>query len=146
MAPRSSIAVLVWIALVIAACGGGGSTPAAPGTQSATNVVEVRLTDALRIEPDPISIAVGVPVTFRVTNTGATEHEFYVGDEEAQAEHEQEMSQGGMAHDDPNGITVAPGATEELTLTLQAAGQTIAGCHIPGHYPAGMKAVITIGS
>lgn len=46
--------------------------------------------------------------------------------------------------DDASGLTVAPGATEELTLTFDEPGETLAGCHIPGHYPAGMKAVITI--
>lgn len=105
----------------------------------------MRLTDALRIEPDPITVSTGVPVTFRITNAGAMEHEFYVGDDGAQADHEQEMAQGGMAHDDPNGIEVGPGATEELTMTFDTAGETLAGCHVPGHYPAGMKAVIRIG-
>lgn len=42
-----------------------------------------------------------------------------------------------MAHADPNGIEVAPGATEELTMTFDATGETRAGCHFPGHYPGG---------
>ena len=143
---RTSLTLaLVLAALVAGACGGAAASPAPPATDTAANVVEVRLTDALRIEPDPIVVPAGVPVTFRVTNTGAAEHEFYVGDEAAQAEHEQQMAEPGMGHDDPNGIEVAPGATGELTMTFDAPGQTLAGCHVPGHYPGGMKATITIG-
>ena len=96
---------------------------------------------------DPVTVTgpVGVPVSFVLTNTGATDHEFYVGDEAAQAEHEQEMqSMAGMSHDDPAGVTVEPGETTELIFTFAEAGTTLAGCHIPGHYAGGMKADITV--
>lgn len=93
-----------------------------------------------------MSVAAGVPVTFVVTNTGAIDHEFYLGDEAAQAAHEQEMQAmgGGMAHDEPQGIAVDPGQTKELTFTFVEPGATLAGCHLPGHYAAGMKAAVTI--
>lgn len=59
--------------------------------------------------------------------------------------HEQEMQDmGGMMHDEEMGIAVKPGETKELTLTFDVAGQTLAGCHFPGHYAAGMKATIVI--
>ena len=54
------------------------------------------------------------------------------------------MQLGGMAHDDPAGISVMPGETKELTHTFDAAGQTLAGCHVAGHYGGGMKATITV--
>jgi uncharacterized cupredoxin-like copper-binding protein len=134
--------------LVVAACSAGGeatsgpstTAPAAPATR-----VEVTLTDALRIEPAMMTVPAGVPVTFVVTNNGATDHEFYLGDEAAQAEHEKEMaSMGGMTHDEPEGIAVKPGETKELTYTFAAAGETLAGCHVAGHYGGGMKAAITV--
>ena len=89
-------------------------------------------------------VPAGVPVTFVVTNAGSAEHEFYLGDEAAQDEHEQEMMSGGMAHGDPAGIAVKPGETKELTYTFAKAGQTLAGCHVIGHYGGGMKAGITV--
>jgi uncharacterized cupredoxin-like copper-binding protein len=105
----------------------------------------VTLTDALRIEPAAMTVKAGVPVTFVVTNSGTIEHEFYLGDEEAQAEHEQEMAaMGGMGHDEPEGIGVEPGETKELTYTFTEPGQTLAGCHVVGHYDGGMKATITV--
>ena len=134
-------------ALLVSACSaaatpapsaGGGS--AVPGTR-----IEVKLTDALKIEPAAFTVKAGVPVTFVVMNTGAIEHEFFIGDEKAQADHEKEMARSGaMAHDDPMGIGVKPGQTKELTVTLKESGVLLAGCHIPGHYPAGMKATVTV--
>ena len=119
------------------------STPASAGATR----IEVALTDSLKVEPAAMSVPAGVPVTFVVTNRGATDHEFYLGDEAAQVAHEAEMiAMGGMAHDEPNGIGLEPGATEELTYTFPTAGTFIAGCHIAGHYAAGMKALITVGA
>ena len=40
-----------------------------------------------------MTVPAGVPVTFVVTNSGTTDHEFYLGDEDAQAEHEKEMTE-----------------------------------------------------
>ena len=91
-----------------------------------------------------MTVPAGVPVTFVVTNAGSAEHEFYLGDEAAQAEHEQEMMSGGMAHGDPSGVTLKAGETKELTYTFTQAGQSLAGCHVVGHYGGGMKAAITV--
>jgi uncharacterized cupredoxin-like copper-binding protein len=146
-----SLAIAAVLGLVITACSGTGSTappssPAAsptPAASTSAQRVEVTLTDAMRMEPATVTVPAGVPVTFVVTNSGAIEHEFYLGDEAAQNEHEQEMQAGGMMHDDPNGISVAPGETKELTHTFEA-GDTLAGCHVAGHYAGGMKASITV--
>jgi len=146
------IALLPAAVLLVAACSSGGAatSDATAATSSvpspaAPSRIEVSLTDALKIEPASMTVPVGVPVTFVVTNTGTTDHEFYLGDEEAQAEHEMEMAEmGGMSHDEPEGIAVEPGETKELTYTFADAGQTLAGCHVAGHYGAGMKAGITV--
>jgi uncharacterized cupredoxin-like copper-binding protein len=152
--------------VLVAACGGGSPStaptspptdaPTAPATAAATPAVptpgptaatriDVQLTDALRIEPADMRVPAGVPVTFVVTNTGALDHEFYLGDEAAQLAHAQEMADmGGMIHDEPEGIGVKPGETKELTYTFPAPGVTLAGCHVNGHYLGGMKATITV--
>jgi uncharacterized cupredoxin-like copper-binding protein len=155
----SRLALIPAAALLVAACSSGGASPAAPsaatsaapsaetsaGPSAAATRIDVTLTDALKIEPATMTVPAGVPVTFVVTNSGATDHEFYLGDEEAQAEHEQEMAEmGGMAHDEPEGIAVKPGETKELTYTFAEAGSTLAGCHVAGHYAAGMKAEVTV--
>lgn len=134
-------------ALLVSGCS-AAATPApstAPGSGVPSTRIEVKLSDALKIEPATFAVKAGVPVTFVVTNTGALEHEFFVGDEKAQADHEKEMAgTGAMVMDEPMGIGVKPGQTKEMTITLKDVGTIFAGCHVPGHYPAGMKATVTV--
>lgn len=140
--------------LVVAACSGAGSTasPSAPTASSSpaestggtAQRIEVKLTDSLRMEPADMTVKAGQPVTFVVTNRGAIDHEFYLGDETMQAEQEEMMQSGQMAHDTPEGISLKPGETKELTYTFDTAGPMIAGCHVAGHYAAGMMATITV--
>ncbi len=148
----SRFALIPIAALIVAACSSAGTTSSmpntsasvAPGASTAASRIEVQLTDALRIEPAQMRATAGTPVTFVVTNSGAIDHEFYLGDEASQMAHEQEMSMGGMTHDEPAGISVKPGETKELTYTFAAAGQALAGCHVAGHYGGGMKAAIAV--
>jgi uncharacterized cupredoxin-like copper-binding protein len=140
------------LVLIVAACSGAGSTasPSAlatspsPAASAAAQRIEVKLTDELKMDPAEMTAKAGQPVTFVVTNTGAIEHEFYLGDEAMQAEQEEMMQAGEMVHDTPEGISLKPGETKELTNTFDAPGQTIAGCHVAGHYAGGMKAAITV--
>lgn len=140
------------LVLIAAACSGAGSTASpsvsavspSPAASAAAQLIEVTLTDALKMEPAAMTVTAGQPVTFVVTNTGATDHEFYLGDEAMQAEQEQTMQSGEMVHDTANGVSVKPGETKEFTYTFDEVGQTLAGCHFPGHYAGGMKAEIKI--
>ncbi len=148
------LAPLAAIAVLAAACSGGGATPAPPTTAPAVSAeatanptrIEVTLTDALKIEPASMTVPAGVPVTFVVANMGKITHEFVLGDEASQMEHEEEMESGGMdmGGDDAQSVSVDPGQTKELTITFDKPGETLAGCHVVGHYPAGMKATVTI--
>ena len=145
------LAFIPAVLLLVAACSSGGASSApsaetsgAPASAAATRI-EVSLADTLRIEPSPMTVPAGVPVTFVVTNTGAIEHEFFIGDEAAQADHEAEMLEmGGMSHDEPAGIALDPGETKELTYTFAEPGESLAGCHVVGHYGGGMKATIVV--
>lgn len=153
---RRSLLALMPVLAILAACSSpAGGSPSAPapssgapsastGAGGATRI-EVSLTDSLKIETAaPITVKAGEPVTFVVTNKGGTDHEFYLGDEAAQAAHAKEMASMGMGHDEPNGIGVKPGVTKELTFTFPTAGAWLAGCHVNAHYAAGMKAPITV--
>lgn len=146
--PSRFVLLAVTTALLVAACAGGATTspqpPAGTPTVAPSTRIEVTLTDRLTIEPATMTVPAGVPVTFVVTNAGMTDHEFFVGDEAAQVEHEREMAGGAMTHDEPMGIGLDPGETKELTITFPDAGVLLAGCHVAGHYRAGMKATITV--
>ena len=146
------VALAPALILIVAACSGAGSTtsPSAPAASpsaaasAAAQRIEVNLTDEFKMDPAEMSVKAGQPVTFVVTNTGVLEHEFYLGDEAAQGEQEQMMQSGQMAHDTAEGISLKPGETKELTFTFKTVGQTLAGCHVAGHYAGGMKAMITV--
>ena len=86
----------------------------------------------------------GLPVRFVVTNSGATDHEFFLGDEAAQMGHGQEMSAMPGMNDGHAGIGLKAGETKILEYTFAKAGPYLAGCHISGHYAAGMMATITV--
>jgi uncharacterized cupredoxin-like copper-binding protein len=150
------LAPIAVVALVVAACSGSGpspapstaASPAAPVVSNAPSAaatrIEVKMTDTLRFEPASMTVPAGQPVTFVVTNTGSIEHEFVLGDEAEQTAHEQEMAESGMAHDEAMAIGVKPGTTKELTVTFDAAGPVLVGCHFPGHYAGGMQASVMV--
>ena len=152
------IAAIAAIAVALAACSGGSTStsttapstatatasPVAGGSSATAVEVTVKLTDALKMEPASISVKAGVPVRFVVTNSGATDHEFFLGDEAAQMGHGQEMSAMPGMNDGHAGIGLKAGETKTLEYTFAKAGSYLAGCHVNGHYEAGMMATVTV--
>ena len=126
---------------LLASCSASQGAP----TLAPAAAVKVVLTDTMRMDPAELTVRVGVPVTFQITNTGKIEHEFYIGSEAEQTAHDAEMLAGPM-HEHLNGVSLAAGQTRELTYTFQRAGEVLAGCHVPGHYAAGMVARILVTS
>ena len=121
--------------------------------------------------PDTVDARAGETIRFVFHNTGKVPHDAFIGDEQAQGDHEMEMRQGGtsttmdmdesstgmpmggssttmeMEHGDAGsagGIVVEPGKTGELMHTFGAGDRLLIGCHEAGHYAAGMKVTIDI--
>ena len=115
----------------------------------ADRTIEVAANDDLTYDPVTIEVEAGETITFTVTNTGQAVHEFTLGDEAYQAEHEEEMAEmmasgETMAHDDPNTLSLEPGETGELTWHFTESGEVLFGCHQPGHYAGGMVGNIDV--
>lgn len=112
----------------------------------ADRVVEISMLDELRFDPDAVEVTVGETVTFQVTNDGQIVHDFTLGDEHMQEEHDAEMAEGmpNMGHDEPNVLTLEAGESGELTWHFTAPASILYGCHVPGHYDAGMVGTLTI--
>ena len=132
-----------------------------PGPAWATGApVRVVMNDRFRYRPAAIMVWAGRRVTFDVTNAGKLPHEFILGDRATQLDHERQM-QGGPpaagAHDHADhahaghatagaggALTVPPGQTRRLTWTFDEPGIVLYGCHVLGHWAAGMKGTIVV--
>jgi uncharacterized cupredoxin-like copper-binding protein len=133
-----------------------------PGPTGATGApVRVVMNDHFRYRPSAIMVRAGRRVTFAVTNAGKLPHEFILGDRATQLEHERQMRQaaataGGHTHlhsHGPSGhaghaaagaLTVPPGQTGRLTWTFRDPGIVLYGCHVLGHWAAGMRGTIVV--
>jgi uncharacterized cupredoxin-like copper-binding protein len=128
--------------------GSEGYTFGEPGDPMAANrTVGIRIKDALRFQPSSVRVQVGQTIRFDVTNDGQTMHEFVLGDRPYQAEHEVGMGEmsGSPPPYEPNALVVQPGETKSLSWTFTKKGIVLYGCHVPGHYEAGMVGSISVG-
>jgi uncharacterized cupredoxin-like copper-binding protein len=136
----------------------------------AQRTVPIELADDGRFHPAEVGVRAGEIVTFELTNRGRQEHEFTVGDLNAQELHEYQMAtmdmasmpHGSMSHlgkdhekymerlskrtaelDRVAGanasVHVPPGETRRLSWAFTGQELPVYGCHLPGHWAAGMK-------
>ena len=143
---RRIIGAVALVAIVAAGCADKNSTSTTAGP--ARMRVEITMTDNA-YSPSAVTVPKGEKVVFKFTNSGSVEHEAIIGDTSVQDDHAQEMMDGhsmsGMGGDaSDRTVTVKPGKTAEITTTFDAAGTLIIGCHVPGHYEAGMKAMLKV--
>lgn len=122
----------------------GHGTGGAAAATDADRTIEVAANDDLSFDPSTIQVTAGEVITFVVTNTGEAPHEFVLGDASIQQQHATEMAQGGHGDHAENAISIAPGATEQLTWSFTDVGQVLYGCHLPGHYDGGMVGTVTV--
>lgn len=122
--------------------------PAESGTPDRS--IEITASDTMDFDPSQIEVKAGEVVRLVVENTGSLHHSFTLGSGNWHEHHEQEMKNmpadeiaDHMRHE-PNGMVVAPGETRELTWHFEGKDKVEFACHVPGHYPAGMKGLITI--
>jgi uncharacterized cupredoxin-like copper-binding protein len=135
--------------------------PRRPATAWATGApVRVVMNDRFRYQPASIMVRAGRRVTFDVHNAGKLPHEFILGDRATQLDHERQMQSAppdpdastGHAHahgpaaspSTTGALTVPPGQTRRLTWTFEEPGLVLYGCHVLGHWAAGMKGTIVV--
>lgn len=123
-------------------------TPAAVTADD--DVIEVEMTE-FAYEPGTIELTAGEPAVLRFTNVGEIEHEAMIGTAHMQQEFAATDGHGdhgdggdGGHHGDVMAVTVAPGETAELEVLIDEPGTWYVGCHLEGHYDAGMEAVINV--
>jgi uncharacterized cupredoxin-like copper-binding protein len=140
------MALLLAAAALLSAC-----SPAVPkaGTSASPRTVDLTMTDQMSFDPTRIQVRRGETVRFVVRNVSNEAHEAYIGTDEEQRLHETVHT--GLGSGDQTttthmgyGVHVAPLGTGELVATFDQAYAYVIGCHYPGHYAAGMRAVIEV--
>jgi len=120
--------------------------PAMPKKVSRT--INVIMSDTMRFQPASVTVRAGETIRFRVRNAGVIKHEMVLGTAAELKEHAELMQKfPDMEHDDPNAVTVEPGATGDLIWRFTKAGNFHFACLIPGLYEQGMvgRLVVTAG-
>jgi uncharacterized cupredoxin-like copper-binding protein len=93
-------------------------------------------------EPAAVTVPVGVPVTFVITNTDPIDHEWIVGDA---ATHERHRTGTEPVHAArPTEISIPARSEKRTTVTFTAPGSQQFICHLPGHEAYGMIGTVTI--
>ena len=149
-------------AILGSACAAGPpppTPPIVPGSSSAPREVNIVMKDWVFL-PDPIDVAPGETVLLHVVNGGLVVHEAVIGDQAVQDAWE---AAEGAAADPPPGptpvvtvpadvagvrVVVDSGKRVDVVWTVPAdpavVGRLVLGCHIPGHWAQGMRAVVRV--
>jgi FtsP/CotA-like multicopper oxidase with cupredoxin domain len=112
------------------ACGSSQPIDASADQAVAPASFDVSLTDALKIEPAMIDAPADTPLTFSVTNEGATQHSFAV-------------LAGDQTYETP---LLDGGTTATLEVPGLPAGDYTTECTAPGHAAAGMKGMLMVSA
>jgi uncharacterized cupredoxin-like copper-binding protein len=142
---RIRLALAATIAALVVITVGCGSDDDSDSIASDARTIEIEMRDTA-FDPDTISVPAGEEVRLVLHNGDSVDHDAFIGDEMAQADHEAEMNAGGgMEHGggDSDAVTIGPDETATLTHTFDADEDVLIGCHEPGHYAAGMKMTVT---
>jgi uncharacterized cupredoxin-like copper-binding protein len=93
-------------------------------------------------EPAAVTVPVGVPVTFVITNSDPIDHEWIVGDA---ATHERHRTGTEPVHGvRPTEVSIPALSEKRTTVTFAATGSQQFICHLPGHEAYGMVGTVTI--
>jgi uncharacterized cupredoxin-like copper-binding protein len=93
-------------------------------------------------DPAAVTVPVGRPVTFVITNTDPIDHEWIVGDA---ALHERHRTGTEPVHNSrPTEISIPAESERRTTITFDATGSLQFICHLPGHEAYGMVGTVTI--
>jgi uncharacterized cupredoxin-like copper-binding protein len=99
--------------------------------------------------PDRIEVKAGELVAFVVTNPNDVAHEVFIGTMADQMAHHaahMAVSSAGQAlvPHGGYGIFLEPHETGVVSYRFDTPGEILLGCHLPGHWEAGMKAIVTV--
>ena len=133
--------------LLGAGCSAVTLTASSTGSGS-VRVVTIELVD-FRFVPAEVDVRVGESVKFIVVNHSDLPHELFIGTTEDQEQHHAlhaaappEMQD--RLDEGATGIYVPGRGTGQLVYRVERPGDLVIGCHLIGHFEAGMVGMITV--
>lgn len=123
-----------------------------PGDRAnVSRTVEIRMHETedgdMLFKPSNLSFEAGETILFKIRNDGAIDHEFVMDTMGNNEKHRELMMKfPEMEHDDPNSVTLTPGASGEIVWTFSNPGEFQFACLIPGHMESGMHGPINVAS
>jgi uncharacterized cupredoxin-like copper-binding protein len=125
--------------LAIAALAGVGAAAVARSTDPIVVPITIHFS---HYEPAAVTVPVGRPVTFVITNTDPIDHEWIVGDA---ALHERHRTGTEPVHNArPTEISIPALSEKRTTVTFTSPGPLQFICHLPGHEAFGMVGTVTV--
>lgn len=107
--------------------------------------ITVDMDDTMRYTPSTIQVGKGETIRLVVKNAGQVKHELSLGTRKELLAHMELMKKfPDMEHEEPNQITVAPGAQGEIIWQFTTAGTVEFACLMPGHFEAGMRGQVKV--
>jgi uncharacterized cupredoxin-like copper-binding protein len=114
---------------------------ACSSNEPARKTIEVNIHYS-KYAPGTIGVAAGTTIDFVVANTDPIAHEFIIGTEPEQIEHEKGRLDD--PHTGPGEASIAPGETVRVSYTFAERGTLLYACHLPGHYAYGMRGSVSV--
>jgi len=133
--------------LTAVACSPGGAAPTASPAEP--RVIRIELLD-FRLEPAVIDVRLGESVRLLALNRSDLPHELFIGSAAEQDAHHRLHAAAAPDEQDQlegvNGVYVPARGSAQLTYRFERAGDVMMGCHLLGHFEAGMVGVIHISA
>lgn len=145
---RTALRVLSAAGILILAACLSGQTPTPAASAGDPRVVTIELLD-FRLEPGVIDVLLGETVRIIAVNRSDLQHELFIGSSVEQDRHHAlhaaalpEMQD--KLDDGATGIYVSGRGTAQFTYRFDDEGEVLMGCHLVGHFEAGMVGVIRV--
>ena len=116
-----------------------------PGNPKQPSREIVVLMSEMDYTPSKIEVKRGEQIRFVVRNVGSESHEFLLASTADNLKHAEQMKKNpDMAHDEPNGVKLAPKKAAEILWKFTKVGSFEYSCLIPTHRELGMIGKIVV--
>ena len=123
-----------------------------PGDKSkVTQTIRVSMKETedgkMLFQPAVIKVRKDQTVKISIKNTGQSDHEFILDQEDKILEHKKVMEKfPEMEHADANSLRLTAGQSGEIVWKFTTGGEFKFACLIPGHYEAGMHGDVSVAA